>query len=149
MPRGGEVRPGPQPPALLGRPPRGGPGQGRPDEVAFIRAMNSTLISFGQAASHSSWLVQLPKPSASICATMLTDALGPLGLALRQQRRGGETLAATNSMAEAFGQAATQAPQPMQAAASIAGSASSLGTGNRVGVGRAAGGRRDEAARWR
>ena len=33
------------------------------------------------------------------------------------------------SMAEAFGQAATQAPQPMQAAASIARSAFSFGTG--------------------
>ena len=40
-----------------------------------------------------------------------------------------ETLAAVNSMAEAFGQAATQAPQPMQAAASMAGSASVFGTG--------------------
>ena len=38
-------------------------------------------------------------------------------------------MAAVNSMAEAFGQAATQAPQPMQAAASMARSASALGTG--------------------
>ncbi len=38
-------------------------------------------------------------------------------------------MAATNSIALAFGQAATQAPQPMQAAASMARSASRFGTG--------------------
>jgi len=37
-------------------------------------------------------------------------------------------LAATNSIAEALGQAATQAPQPMHCAASMARSASRLGT---------------------
>ena len=37
-------------------------------------------------------------------------------------------MAAVKSMAEAFGQAATQAPQPMQAAASKANSARSFGT---------------------
>ena len=57
------------------------------------------------------------------------------------------TLAAVNSMAEAFGQAATQAPQPMQAAASMAWSAFSLRHRDRVAVRRAAGGDRDEAAR--
>ena len=40
-----------------------------------------------------------------------------------------ETRAATNSMAEPFLQVATQAPQPMQAAASMLSSASSRGTG--------------------
>ena len=39
-----------------------------------------------------------------------------------------DTLAATNSIAEALGQAATQAPHPMHAAASIARSASRFGT---------------------
>ena len=39
------------------------------------------------------------------------------------------TLAAVNSIAEPFGQAATQAPQPMQVAASKAASASAFGTG--------------------
>ena len=38
-------------------------------------------------------------------------------------------MAPVKSMAEAFGQAATQAPQPMQAAASMASSASGFGTG--------------------
>jgi hypothetical protein len=38
-------------------------------------------------------------------------------------------LAEVKSIAEALGQAATQAPQPMQAAASMAWSASVLGTG--------------------
>ena len=47
----------------------------RLEVVAFIRAMNSTRISLGQAASHSPWLVQLPKPSASICATIVEHAV--------------------------------------------------------------------------
>jgi len=38
----------------------------------FMRAMFSTLMRLGQAASHSSWFVQWPKPSASICATILS-----------------------------------------------------------------------------
>nr|BFE75350.1 hypothetical protein GCM10020092_086510 [Actinoplanes digitatis] len=38
-------------------------------------------------------------------------------------------MAAVNSIAEPLGQAATQAPQPMQVAASNAASASGLGTG--------------------
>src|SRR5262245_16851290 len=36
----------------------------------FIRAMFSTEIPFGHAAMHSKWLVQLPKPSASIARTI-------------------------------------------------------------------------------
>ncbi len=44
-------------------------------------------------------------------------------------------LAEVNSAAEAFGQAATQAPQPMQAAASKAESASGLGTGSELASG--------------
>ncbi len=55
-------------------------------------------------------------------------------------------LAAVNSIAEPFGHAATQAPQPMQVAASNAWSASSFGTGEVVGLGRRAGRRGDEAA---
>ena len=39
------------------------------------------------------------------------------------------TFAAVNSIEEAFGQAATQAPQPMQVAASKAASESFFGTG--------------------
>jgi len=49
--------------------------------------------------------------------------------ALRQQAEVRETFAATKSIALAFLQAATQAPQPMHCAASMARSASSLGTG--------------------
>ena len=43
-----------------------------------------------------------------------------------------ETFAPTKSIAEAFWQAATQAPQPMHAAASMARSASCFGMGMRV-----------------
>ena len=46
-------------------------------------------------------------------------------------------MAAVNSMADAFGQAATQAPQPMHAAASKAASASGLGTRMRCASGAA------------
>ncbi len=46
-----------------------------------------------------------------------------------------DTLAAVNSCAAPLGQAATQAPQPMQAAASIAASAASCGTGMRLASG--------------
>jgi hypothetical protein len=49
-------------------------------------------------------------------------------------------------MAEALGQAATQAPQPMQAAASIARSAFSFGTGIALASWAPAGVHRDEAA---
>ena len=56
------------------------------------------------------------------------------------------TLAAVNSIAEPFGQAATQAPQPMQAAASNAGVGVLLRHRDGVRVGRRAGRRGDEAA---
>ncbi len=49
-------------------------------------------------------------------------------------------------MAEALGQAATQAPQPMQAAASMASSASTLGMAMALASGAAPVGDRDEAA---
>ena len=44
-------------------------------------------------------------------------------------------MAEVNSWAAPLGQAATQAPQPMQAAASKAASATSLGTGMRLASG--------------
>ena len=47
------------------------------------------------------------------------------------------TLAAVNNMAERFGQAATQAPQPMQVAASKALSAADLVTGSACASGAA------------
>ena len=94
-----------------------------------MRAMTSSGMSFGQAASHSPWFVQPPKPSRVHRArpsrrTRSMRSGWPCGSSARC-----ETLAPANSIADAFGQAATQAPQPMQAAASIARSASSFGTG--------------------
>ncbi|GAA3420898.1 hypothetical protein GCM10018952_65740 [Streptosporangium vulgare] len=56
-------------------------------------------------------------------------------------------LAAVKREAEPFGQAATQAPQPMQVAASNAESASTFFTGDAVRVGGGAGRDGDEAAR--
>src|SRR5262245_21205986 len=90
--------------------------------------MVSMRIPLGQAASHSAWLVHAPKPAASIAAIIRSARSDrsdwPWG-----RRPRCEIFAAVNSIAEALGQAATQAPQPMHAAASIARSAFSLGTG--------------------
>src|SRR2546426_312733 len=79
--------------------------------------MKSIEISLGHAAMHSPWLVQAPNPSASICATMSTTRASRSGWPWGRSPRC-DTFAATNSMAEALGHAATQAPQPMPAAAS-------------------------------
>src|SRR5262245_7730245 len=91
-----------------------------------MRAMLEMGISFGQTASHSPSLEQLPKPSASACAI----------IALTREVRSGcpwgrsascEIFALMNRCADAFLHAATQAPQPMQAAESIAFSAMLFG----------------------
>ena len=85
-----------------------------------------SLISFGQTASHSPSFEQLPKPRSSMRSTMRETrrvcSTWPCGSTPMWV-----TLAETKRMAEAFFQAATQAPQPMQAAASIARSAVSRG----------------------
>ena len=93
----------------------------------FSFAIKLALISAGQTASHSYVFVQFPKPSASIALTMFTTRLVRSGEPWGKSARW-ETLAAVKSMAEAFGHAAAHAPQPMQAAASIARSESDLGT---------------------
>src|SRR6056297_324943 len=86
------------------------------------RAMCSSDIPLGHSASQAPVLVQLPKPSSSILATMaFTRRLASTLPCGRRARC--DTLAETNSMAEAFLQAATHAPQPMQDAASMADSA--------------------------
>src|SRR2546426_2297179 len=90
--------------------------------------MKSIDISLGHAAMHSPWLVHAPNPSASICATMFTTRLERSGWPWGRRPRC-DAFAATNSIAEALGQAATHAPHPMHAAASIARSASRLDTG--------------------
>ena len=100
--------------------------------VAFVysrrmRAMLMMEIPFGHAAWHSPWFEQPPNPSRSICSTM------PMTRCLRStwpcgNRANCEIFAPVNSAAEALGHAATQAPQPMQAAASMASSACSFGT---------------------
>src|SRR5437763_114823 len=87
--------------------------------------MVSMLISLGHTAAHSPMLVHEPNPSASIWPTTLSTRVSrsgwPWGSTLRWL-----TLAAVNNMAEALGQAATHAPQPMHAAASMELSATSL-----------------------
>ena len=95
--------------------------------------MKSMVMSFGQAASHSRWLVQEPK-NASICSTMARVRRGRSGWPWGSRFRCA-SLAAVKSWPAPLGQAATQAPQPMQAAASIARSEASLGTAIRFASG--------------
>src|SRR5699024_8824868 len=84
--------------------------------------------STGQTAAHSPMLVQPPKSSSSCWLTMLTTREARSGCPCGSMPRW-VTFAAVNSMLDAFGQAATQAPQPIQVAASNARSASVFGTG--------------------
>lgn len=82
----------------------------------------------GHSASQAPVFVHPPKPSSSILeiiffARFFASTL-PCGSFARC-----ETFADTNSIAEEFLQAATQAPQPIHAAASIASSASSYEIG--------------------
>ena len=86
----------------------------------FIRAMLAIEISFGQTASHSPSFEQLPNPSASCRSTIAIAQAFHAQVALRQQRAVRLTLAAVKEAANAFLQAATQSPQPIQAAESIA-----------------------------
>src|SRR3954464_8657416 len=90
--------------------------------------MKLALISAGQTASHSYVLLQLPNPSASITRTMLRTRSVRSGSPWGRNSRC-ETFAEVNNIADAFGQAAAHAPQPMQAAASIARSALCFATG--------------------
>src|SRR5882724_993965 len=94
----------------------------------FNLAMKLALISAGQTASHSYVFVQLPKPSASIALTIFRARLARSGSPCGKSARC-ETFAAVKSIADAFGHAAAQAPQPMHAAASIERSASCFGIG--------------------
>src|SRR5699024_1795679 len=88
----------------------------------------SSGIPTGQTAAHSPMLVQPPKSSSSCWLTMLTTREARSGCPCGSMPRW-VTFAAVNSMLDAFGQAATQAPQPIQVAASNARSASVFGTG--------------------
>ena len=91
------------------------------------------LITFGHCASHSRWFVHEPK-WCSISSTMpivrRPRSGWPWGRRLRCA-----SFAAVKSCPAPLGQDATQAPQPMHAAASIARSASSLGTRTRLASG--------------
>ncbi len=91
-------------------------------------AMLVSGMPLGQAAVQAPVLVQPPKPSSSMAATMsrtrLSRSGAPWGRAFRWV-----TLALVKSIAEPLGQAATHAPQPMHSAFSKARSASGFGTG--------------------
>src|SRR6476620_7941705 len=85
-------------------------------------------ISFGQTASQAPVKVQLPNPSLSICATMLNTRFLRSGPPCGNKARCA-TLAAVNNESDAFLQAATQAPQPIQLAAPKEASALSFSMG--------------------
>src|SRR5690606_584923 len=87
-----------------------------------------TLMPLGHSASQAFVLVHDPKPSASICATMRSTRSFRSGFPCGNNANC-ETLALTNNIADAFLQAATQAPQPIQVAASNASSAIFFGMG--------------------
>src|SRR5512146_1322485 len=96
--------------------------------------MNVSGMPFGQTASQEPVTLQAPNPSMSIWVTIDRTRLSCSGLPWGSRLRC-DTLADTNSMAEAFLQAATQAPQPMHEAASIASSTVCLGIGNELASG--------------
>src|SRR5690606_15174982 len=85
-------------------------------------------IFLGHSTSQAPVFVQFPKPSSSIFATIdlarRAASTRPCG-----NNANWLTLAETKSIADPFLQAATHAPQPIHAAASIAISASSRGMG--------------------
>src|SRR3954453_6944089 len=90
-------------------------------------------IVLGHASWHSPWLVQEPKYSSivsTIVSTRRKRSAWPWGSRLRWP-----ILADVKRFAAPFGQAATHAPQPMQAAASNAASTTSFGTGVRFASG--------------
>ena len=90
--------------------------------------MFSSVIPFGHSISQAPVLLQLPKPSSSICVTMflarVVRSTFPWG-----NNANWEIFAETNNMADEFLQVATQAPQPIHAAALKAASASGFGIG--------------------
>src|SRR5262249_38045562 len=101
---------------------------------ALRREIVSTGMPFGQTAVHSPVFVQPPKPSASIWSTIAVTRSYRSGWPCGSRPRW-VIFAAVNSIAEAFGQAATHAPQPMHVAASNAAFASSFGTGRAAASG--------------
>src|SRR5438309_10781031 len=85
-------------------------------------------ISLGHTASHAPVKVQEPNPSLSICATMLSARFFLSGFPCGRSARCA-IFAAVKREAEAFLQAATQAPQAIQAAAPNEASALSFSMG--------------------
>src|SRR6476469_7186282 len=94
----------------------------------FNLAILFTDISFGQAASHASVNVHEPNPSLSICAIIFTTRVFLSGSHCGNNAKCA-IFAEVNNIAELFLQAATQAPQPIQAAAANAVSALSFSIG--------------------
>src|SRR5690606_38238581 len=88
-------------------------------------------MPLGHPASLAPMLVQRPKHTLSVCAIMFVARIFASGRPCGSNARW-ETLAERNSMAEALGQAATQAPQPMQAAAAKLSSAFCFSIGSEL-----------------
>src|SRR5690606_1761765 len=90
--------------------------------------MFSKEIPFGHSISQAPVLLQFPKPSLSICATIF-NTRSVASILTRGSKANWLTFAEVKSIALAFLQAATQAPQPIQVAALKDSSASCLFTG--------------------
>src|SRR6516225_7213490 len=86
-------------------------------------------ISFGQTDSQARVFVHAPNPSLSIWAIIFSTRVPRSGSPCGNKARC-ETLADTKSIAELFLHAATQAPQPMHAAAAKEASALSFSMGS-------------------
>ncbi len=85
-------------------------------------------IPLGHTASHSRSLVQFPNPSLSIAVTIAMARSFRSGLPWGR-RLSCDIFAPVKSIAAPFGQLATQAPQPIQDAASMESSAVAEGMG--------------------
>ena len=92
----------------------------------FIRAMTSSWIPAGQTRGALADGGAVAEPLGARLRRHRDNPLTALRLALRQRGRGGRSSRPVKSAADAFGHAATHAPQPMHAAASIARSAARL-----------------------
>lgn len=90
--------------------------------------MSFKEIPLDHSTSQAVVLVQLTKPSSSICFTMFKTRSVASNLPCGNKANW-DTLAPSNNIAEEFLQVTTQAPQPIQVVASKALSASALFTG--------------------
>ena len=111
----------------------------RPNNPAFKNSRLNRAIwvietSLGHAFSHIRWFVQLSNPQSSISLSMASTCRVASGCPWGSSANW-DTLALTNSMADAFGQDATQAPGPAAEARGRVHGLFGLFLGNRQSIG--------------